>query len=134
MNSSILQRPVRNFSLRTGFPLYLLEWTEWYVLVGCSLWGTGDVATCSPVTKTACLRGSVLLTRYTSVSTTTWSLCGWATRNWQSKGMLVSVKKCSRNVLVSRNSSQIALQESVSTKAGKKRFCFLFAIKLLLSF
>ena len=55
--------------------------------------------------------GSVGLTRYTSVSTTTWSFCDWATRNWQSNGMLISVKNCSREVLVSRNRSQMALDE-----------------------
>jgi hypothetical protein len=37
--------------------------------------------------------------------------------NWQLKGMLMSVKNCSRDVLVSRNSSQMALDESVSTNA-----------------
>jgi len=33
--------------------------------------------------------------------------------------MLMSVKNCSRDVLVSRNSSQISLVESVSTNACK---------------
>jgi len=77
-------------------------------------------------------RGSVGLTRYTSVSTTTWSLCGWATRNWQSKGTLKSVKNCSRDVLVSRNSSQMALDEYVSTKACENILHFLCLSKCLL--
>ena len=34
----------------------------------------------------------------------------------------MSVKNCSRDVLVSRNSSQMALDESVSTNACKKLF------------
>ena len=68
-------------------------------------------------------RGSVGLTRYTSVSTATWSLCGWATRNWQSKGMLMLVKNCSRDVLMSRNSSQIALDEYVSKSDWKELSC-----------
>jgi len=72
--------------------------------------------------------GSVGLTRYTSVSTTTWSVCVWATRNWQSKGMLMLLKNCSRDVLVSRNSSQIALDEYVSTNACEKCFTFSFLV------
>jgi len=77
--------------------------------------------------------GNVGLTRYTSVSTTTWSLCSWATRNWQLKGMLMSVENCSRDVLVSRNSSQMALEESVSINVCNKLFVVLFiGIKYLL--
>ena len=72
--------------------------------------------------KRCVCRGSLGLTRYTSVSTTTWSLCGWATRNWQSKGMLMSAKNCSRDMLVSRNSSQMALDETVSTNACENLF------------
>jgi hypothetical protein len=36
--------------------------------------------------------------------------------------MLISVKNCSRDVLVFRNSSQMALDEFVATIACKKRF------------
>jgi hypothetical protein len=35
------------------------------------------------------------------------------------------VKNCSRDVLVSRNSSQMALDESVSTNACKNKVCVL---------
>jgi len=76
--------------------------------------------------------GSVGLTQYTSVSTMTWSLCalcGWATRSWQSKGMLMLVKNCSRDMLVSRDRSQMALDESVSTNTCKILIGILFRNK-----
>jgi hypothetical protein len=74
--------------------------------------------------------GSVDVTTYTSVSTMTWSLCGWATRNWQSKGMLMSAKNCSRDVFVSRKSSQISLDEYTSRNVCKKLFGFFLLLEL----
>jgi hypothetical protein len=49
--------------------------------------------------------------------------------------MLMSVKNCSRDVLVSRNSSQMALDESVSANACKILIGILFrGINISLSF
>ena len=99
----------------------IFKWVAW-IVCPCRLFlllyrlCDGQVRPPPPVQlpKLYVCRGSVGLTRYTSVSMTTWSLCGWATRNWQSKGILMSVKNCSREVLVSRNSNQMALDVYVS--------------------
>jgi len=42
----------------------------------------------------------------------------------------MSVKNCSRDVLVSRNSSQMALDEYVSTNACEKGFIFFLGINI----
>jgi hypothetical protein len=116
------------FPLTLGQEAWIVNPTKFFLLIQNPCNGQARPPPAVQLWKRYVCMESVGLTQYTSVSTTTWSICGWTTRNWQSKGMLMSVKNCSRDVLVSRNSSQMTIDQSVhvSTNVCKKMIAVLF--------
>jgi hypothetical protein len=91
-----------------------------------ALCGPGEAASSSPVTKTVCLHGKCGANTVHFGQDDDVVTCGWTTKHWQQKGMLMSVKNCSREVLVSRNSQQMSLGEYISKNDWQKAYGILF--------